>query len=520
MAGHFSIFRGYFWAGVLFSATFMLISEASAQRGESANGVILQETANSRGLFRQWQNQIQLDAARDRLRFLKVHGGTIFAVTDQGTVNAIDAESGSTLWAQKIGKPGLITQAPGVSDNYVGVTNGSTLYILNRHTGRILLDTRMVSAPATGPAVSKFRAYIPAADGIMYSYDLQPMEDPYKEFKLSDDKLTERERRERHLIQLDSLRLMKSDKPPLTLKTLGDVVSQPIISREELRRENVAWATDDNQLTMCDTPIEHAMVLDEKYNVPLEGKVLASLSCRPFDANNPQKTGILFVATKEGFVYGVEENTGFTLWRFPASEEIHSTPVYVDGELFVATLLSGMFCLDAVTGGDGNSPEAKWWSPRIRQFLACSKARVYTADHQNNLVILDRRSGQRISTLPIPNHTVRCVNEQTDRIYIATETGTVLCLRETALDKPLDFMVKMPEKKTKVEITGGKKTDVDEEEDDEDGKSGGGSDFGDDDDDDTPSGPKGGGDDDFGDDDDDSGGSGGGDDDAFGDDDF
>ena len=104
----------------------------------------------------------------------------------------------------------------------------------------------------------------------------------------------------------------------------------------------------------------------------------------------------------------------------------------------------------------------------MRQFLACSAGRVYGVNAGGDLAIMDRRSGQVLSTLPIPSHPVRMVNDQTDRIYLATETGAVICLRETMQDKPIHFRELQEEKKA-VTVTGTEKVSSggDEEESDE-----------------------------------------------------
>ena len=62
---------------------------------------------------------------------------------------------------------------------------------------------------------------------------------------------------------------------------------------------------------------------------------------------------------------------------------------------------------------------------------------MYGFDTTGQLVVLDIESGARLDSLytgPLP---VRLSNDQTDRIYFASETGLIQCLHELELSEPL-----------------------------------------------------------------------------------
>ncbi|MDO4550940.1 MAG: PQQ-binding-like beta-propeller repeat protein [Planctomycetia bacterium] len=448
---HFSLMRYFSVFLLIFLSVIMTAADLQAQHSRGSSNIISQDLAKSRGLVRQWETRLEMDASRDKLAYLKLYDNTLYSVTEGGRVLALNAETGAILWKQAVGKLHNITLEPDVSEHYLGVTNGAFLYILNRHTGKILLEQELPSAPATGPAITQHRAYIPVMNGIVYAYDLQPVEDPFEKLGKLPANLSEHERQRRREITLESLRLVKSYQHPLSTRAIGEIVFPPQVIREKDKHEMIAWTTDDNVLTVIDLMQKNESVLDEKFNVSIVGKVSCPLGHMPYDENNSENSGLLYIGTKEGHVICVYETDGEILWRFPTGEHISSAPAYVDGELFVSTLLSGMYCLDALSGGNENSTDPKWWAPHIRQFLSCSKGRVYSVDHADQLAILDRSSGQKIASLPIQNHPIRLTNLQTDRIYIATETGTVLCFRETALDSPINYLA--PKEKKQVTIT-------------------------------------------------------------------
>ena len=100
--------------------------------------------------------------------------------------------------------------------------------------------------------------------------------------------------------------------------------------------------------------------------------------------------------------------------------------------LYVSPNSGGMFCLDGKTGKE------LWWAPRDPSLRGLRKNRVYGADAAGR-----RRSGSagggRLDVLPTELLTVKFPNTQTDRLYLANDTGLVQCLREIDLPKPIMY---------------------------------------------------------------------------------
>jgi hypothetical protein len=53
------------------------------------------------------------------------------------------------------------------------------------------------------------------------------------------------------------------------------------------------------------------------------------------------------------------------------------------------------------------------------------------------LTTLDLKTGSRLDTLPLPEIKTKLINQQTDRIYLATDNGVIQCLHEIGLEKPV-----------------------------------------------------------------------------------
>ena len=525
----------------LLAGGFLCVSGSAVRaQGVWKGFIIPQEVANSHGMQRQWIANTDSNPyckVAEKLNGMIFDRDMVFTVTDQGTVQAIEAETGKIRWIAYVKTKGRLVQGLAASKYYVAFTVGSTLYVLNRGNGRILLDADIPAIPANDLVLGEYRAYVPAINGLIYIFDLQPMEDPFQEFGVSEQMLTDKERQARKQEFINSLRLVRTFREPMSIRSIGDLKVSPLTTRCNDAFEYVAWPTGSELVTMCEVDVRGTDSADERYNIQLMGEAVCPLSYMPYDTTKPNTSGIIYAGTTQGFVYAFNEASGKVLWRFPTGEYIKETPVYVDGEVFIVTALSGMFCVDAVQGGNGKSAEAKWWSPNIRKFIACSKHRVYALDAQKSLVILDRISGQKITSLPMVDYKFIFTNIQNDRIYFATENGTVQCLREAALELPCDYSadwvkarentIQEERRAVKKEARGAaksKKKNKDRMGDDEDGGWGGDDDDseeedggfgafgGDDDDDDDAAGD----DDDVAGDDDDAAG---GDDDAAGDDD-
>ena len=88
---------------------------------------------------------------------------------------------------------------------------------------------------------------------------------------------------------------------------------------------------------------------------------------------------------------------------------------------------------------DGQTGDQRWFAPNIVQFCSVSALHVYAIDHLDRLAILDIQRGTRLSTLPVGNVQMKLLNQQTDRIYLASDAGVVQCLHELSQPKALVY---------------------------------------------------------------------------------
>lgn len=168
-----------------------------------------------------------------------------------------------------------------------------------------------------------------------------------------------------------------------------------------------------------------------KFRLETRGEIAARPTYLPPNPEVPGDSGMIYAASRDGFVHAIQENTGESFWQFSAGEPLLQPAVVIEEDVYVATQPGGMYCLDAKTGSE------KWWAPQIKQFIAASKERIYVADKIDRILVLHGKTGARLDTLPAPDLPIKLINSDTDRLYLATESGLIQCLHELEHPEPL-----------------------------------------------------------------------------------
>jgi hypothetical protein len=438
--------RSIAFAAAAAAALLANVAWSAAPRGE----VISDTAAIRHGLTRAWFTQVQMDVGRSRVRDVVLDDDTLFVQTDRAMIQAINAETGRTLWSKQVGKPNHPTMTPGVSRDLVVVLNGSRLFALNRANGDLLYEIQVSGPPGAGAAVSAKRAYVPMLNGMVVAYRLESMTDPLKELgkirdsskpagkgkdadKQADEEpqMSEEERAKAEQLRRENLRLRQEFIPPLSCQSAGHAIVQPLVLTQDDKDEFAAWVTDRGHLNVSQIKLLSQDMLSVAYRHELAPGVVMRPAYSPPDPRIGDESGVVFAASHDGFVHGIYERSGDPMWRFSAGGPIVESPTLVDTAIYVPLQLGGMYCLDAKTGVQ------RWFAPGIMKFFAVSKERVYAADRFGRLQILNAKTGAKLDNMPLPNSSIAVANDETDRIYVASESGLVQCLREVEAVKPL-----------------------------------------------------------------------------------
>ncbi len=390
-----------------------------ASTAQGSYPIISQEQAVTHGLHRAFFAQVQVDTSRHRLQELLLDGDFLLAQTDGATIHAINSETGATYWSRRVGEPLHPTLRPAINKFWVAVVNGSRLYVLDRKTGKLLWETMCESAPGAGPALSEERVYVPMIDGRVFAYYLEDKKPASTESTEEDSDLIEQNRGD-----------------VLVCQSFGRAMVQPIVTREEAGEECVAWATDRGYLFFGRINRIRADRFTFDYLLEAAGGLVAQPTYLPPDPDRKRPQGIIFGVSGGGFVYTLRERDGKALWRFSIGEPIVEPVVPVGDEVYVTTLLGGIYCIET------NTAQLKWSAPGCSRFIAASNERVYAVDRWDRLWVLHRANGARLDQIDVAAYPIRLMNFQTDRIYLATARGLIQCLREQELTSPIQHQPK------------------------------------------------------------------------------
>lgn len=366
---------------------------ASAQPPLRGGSALPDESAFTRkGLTRRWWAHAVMNAQRDKLNSISVDETTLFLQSSSGEMTAFDAQTGQQLWARAIGPRDRAIFPPALNDEMLFVIGGMRLFAVRKTNGDIVWDLPLPSPPSSSPAVDEQRAFIGFLDGSMYAFDLKVAAKLYTEGRL----------------------------PQYAVETIlwRYPTTQPITIPAVVDGQYLAFASRNGSLYSV-TASERKLV----FQFQTDARVSAPLV--------RYKKHVL-LASEDSNLYSISMRNGASTWQFTTGFVIRKAPVLIDDEIYLLPDRGNLYKLSAVTG------EPLWPRPQtgFQTFLSASANRIYAVDGNNDLQIVSRETGQRLGSLPLGRFKVTVTNDRSDRIYLATESGLLMCLHEIGRDYP------------------------------------------------------------------------------------
>lgn len=431
-----------------------LLAPCADEASASSNRLITQQDAARHGLTRAWFAQVPLDPGRSRVTHVRLFEGTgqlpdtLFVQTDQAVVHALDAETGQTLWSRTVGNRAHPTLPVGINRELVGVANGGRVYLLDRANGRLLWERRIKGVPANGVVLTDQFVFVPLVSGLVLAYpiekqtieeegaalpdaaDLGPKkpaeegeapaepkppapqaaaDEPYRPFALKQDFID-----------------------PLTCVSFGRITTQPVFTLEDKKNQYLVWATTRG-LFITYVDLQRQSEFAVRYQLRTRSEIVTQPTYLPPAASDDNPEGLIFAASRAGEIHAVSATEGAQAWRYAIGQPITEPIVPIRGRVYVVTELGACLCLDALTG------QEYWSAQGTSQFIAASQKRIYVADRDGQIRSLDAESGATVDGLYAADMTIKFRNLMSDRIYLATSSGLVQCLRETEQLEPIRY---------------------------------------------------------------------------------
>lgn len=366
-----------------------LSAESFAQRSLAVRVPTARELARF-GLERGWASQATIEIGRDVVRYLVLDEDNLYVQTSGGTVTAFDSETGEKRWALQLGNKDEPSFAATSNEDMVLIIAGIHMYAIEKFGGDLLWTLKMNKQPSTSPVVDDDQVYFGSLDGSVHAYDLKKI---------------------RELHDQDRLPQWTNVAYNWRYKSAREVTSPPVVGDGM-----VHFASRDASL--------YAITAGER-------KLQWQFETRkPISASLGSSNGVLFLASEDFNVFCVDKITGSIRWHFIAGLPIRVQPRVVNDDVFVFPARGGMNCLSRISG------RRKYWRPNYVDYVGATRQLLFVSDRVNNLVVLSRRDGALIGSLPYRGFKFRYGNELTDRIYMATQTGLVVCIREIGQEFP------------------------------------------------------------------------------------
>lgn len=298
----------------------------------------------------------------------------LVAASNDGAIQALNAETGELFWSASVGNYRLPTQGPGVNDRFVTLTNGMNLYILDLVSGRVLGEKRLSESASTVAQPIGSLVYVPGIAGSIHAFE-------------GDDLNAE----------------------PISLRFSGTLTA-PVVAAHS--GNFVSWPNKN-----------HLYIAQAGRRFTLWSRIESSSTFRTM----PQLTNDGFIAvTTNGMVYRVNLNrTESIVWRENLAAQVSTPPLVANGLALVVSDTGTGYALDEKTG------EVQWTAdlPDLKRTLAITSTRVYAQRKAGQLVAIDRSSGKTIANLNRA-FSIGIFNSVNDRIILQSATGNLVCLRE------------------------------------------------------------------------------------------
>lgn len=309
----------------------------------------------------------------------------LFSISDDGTLESRDAETGEPIWMVSLGDPFLPYMAIGADQENLVVVNGSNLYQVDARNGQVISTITTIGAPAYGATIAGDFVMVPMIGGGIECYALRdPTLDPFLE------------------------------------RVEGDALALPIKSPDD-GSSRTAWGTSSGFVYV----MEMQGVPSLLFRLKTDGIVSARIAAA--------KGNRFFFGSEGGQVYGIRATrSGEVLWSKPIGEPFYNEPLVFGDQVLLRSAYGNLFSLDAATG------ELNWERPirGVGELMGVIDGNLYLTTLSGHLEVVELASGKLMVAPEGLRPADFVVNSMTNRLYLVGEDGDVQCVHAEGEDLP------------------------------------------------------------------------------------
>jgi outer membrane protein assembly factor BamB len=416
------------------------------------------DTLNRLQLKLGWRAYLPLDGTRDGILSAQVIGREMLVQLRSGAVLALNADTGTNLWQSRPGAPYKATYPLGYNYNTVFGLNGTKLYALDRGSGVLQWIYDLPGAPTAAPVADAERVYVCVSGGRFLVYDLTrlgprgeggpaPGTSAYR--MKGKDEEAEKEK--------------PSEGTPMGRKGYATTsksfergsVPVPVGPYANLTTDRTAsandWTLPLQYNYVADSRLDQAPLLTPRRSIKDAGFLLisgtdgASLTLPKeekaihrrlqtdsrISAPMGHYTEIAYVPLQNGELLALGIESGLVVWHTGVGGAITRQPAVTDEDVYIVSTRDGLVRMARDTG------RVVWRFPGVDSFLTAGKRFVYGVDRVGQLVIIDKARGTRVAVQDMRDFRMPVLNELTDRVYLASSDGLLICLHDRDSTRPI-----------------------------------------------------------------------------------
>jgi hypothetical protein len=358
------------------------------------------------GLEKAWSVTIPLDRSDERVLEVNLAADAadktfaraqVFVQTSHGYLHVYRAETGRYEWGAPLGWPTLDAFPVSVNKDRVFATNATTLHALDRDTGRTIWTKKLDGAPSSATSANDKLVAIGLKSGRVVAYSIY--EEPVPGF-------TPR----------------SAGRFARAYATVGSITARPILADPF-----GIFASHDGKVYVG-LPARNRILFRFLTGGPISGSL------------GLHDTRTLIVPSEDANLYSIDLLTSETKWVIPTGAPLKEEPIVAGDMAYVENAAGKLFGVQILTG------EVAWSSPvGGSHMLAVTPGRLYLLSNHRDLSVIDRTKGTVLHSprdsfesagVNLRAFTVHDTNELNDRIYLATPSGRMACLRELGRKTP------------------------------------------------------------------------------------
>ena len=309
----------------------------------------------------------------------------LFSISDDGTLESRDAETGEPIWRIQVGNPQLPYLSLGADQEHLIVVNGSNIYQVDAKTGEVMANVDTIGAPAFGATIAGEFVMVPMIGGGIECY---PMRDP----------------------TID----------PFLEKVEGDALALPVKS-PDVGSSRTAWGTDRGFVYVMEMQGVPSLLFRLKTDGIVSSRIAAAKGNR------------FFFGSEGGQVYGIQATrSGEVLWSQPIGEPFYNEPLVFGNQVLLRSAYGNLFSLDTATGS------LTWEEPLrgVGELVGVIDGNLYLTTLSGHCEVVDLATGDLVFAPRGLRPADFVVNPMTNRLYLVGQDGDVQCVHAIGEDLP------------------------------------------------------------------------------------